>query len=156
MAVSDMKRSNKYDIVEFDEDYDSTSFEKTITASCMNATCNINRFQSIRRKMEDCLFGLRVLDSECVFLTLSPNSRESVMIFRMSLVQASDIAWKRLEGMACFRTRCSIADAPKLYTTKYIVDCENVNVKDEKVQSNHLHFHEQSDRHTTQRIPCAA
>ena len=40
----------------------------------------------------------------------------------------------RRADVACFRTGCSIADDSKLCTAKYIVDHEDMNVKDEKVQ----------------------
>ena len=100
----------------------------------MNTTRNIAGCQALRRRMGHCLFGMRVVEGECVFLTFSPNRRQSSMIFKMSRTWATDTALKRPADAARFRAKCSSADAPKIFTEKYVADYEDLDVKDEEVQ----------------------
>ena len=84
--------------------------------------------------MGHCLFGMRVVEGECVFLNFSPDRRQSSMIFKFLRVRATDTTLERPADVVRFRKVCSNADAPEIFTWKCVADYEDSDVKDEKVQ----------------------
>ena len=69
---------------------DLSKAERTILTSYFRTTRSIAGCQANRRRIGHCLFGMRAVYGECVFVTLSPNRRHSALILRLSRARAND------------------------------------------------------------------
>ena len=69
---------------------DLTHPEKIILTSYFKVTTGIAGCQAIRRRIGHCLFGLRVVYGDVIFVTVSPNRRRSTWLMRLSRSRKND------------------------------------------------------------------
>ena len=69
---------------------DLTHLEKMILTSYFKVATGIADCQAIRSRIGHCLFGLRVVYGDVIFVTVSPNRRHSTWLMRLSRVRRND------------------------------------------------------------------
>ena len=57
--------------------------EKTLLDSYSRVTKSLAGTQEVRRKAGHCLFGLRTTHRETLFITVSPDRRQSTLVLRL-------------------------------------------------------------------------
>ena len=97
--------------------------------------CKIYRNPACRRTNRcDKQFGMRVVEGKCVFLTFSPNRRQSSMIFRMSRTRTTDTVVGRPTNVARSRKKCFNEDASTIVAAKDIADFKDLDIDDDNVE----------------------
>ena len=94
---------------------DITGPEKIILKSCLNTTSNIAGCQAIRSKIGHCCFGFRVVHGEVIFVTVSPNRRNSSMILKFSRARRNDTSLDADDPMTQSRRKYCGKNAPKIF-----------------------------------------
>ena len=92
---------------------DITAAEKTILASYFKTTQAIAGCQAIRKRIGHCLFGMRAVYGERIFITVSPNRRHSSMILRLRRVRENDpVAHAGTPASECVRDHAGPLEPP--------------------------------------------
>ena len=99
-----------------------TSAEKIILRSYLNTTASIAGCQALRRRMGHCCFGFRVVQGEVVFVTVSPNRRNSSMILKLSRARENDTSLDASDDVARERRKHCGPNSPKIFSTTTILD----------------------------------
>ena len=77
---------------------------------------------------------MRVVEGKCVFLTFSPNRRQSSMIFRMSRTRTADTVVGRPTNVARARKTCLNEDASTIVAAKDVADFEDLGIDNDNVE----------------------
>ncbi len=75
----------------------------------------------MRQRMGHCLFGMRVVYGECLFITASPNRRHSSYLLRLSRNRENDISLKRATTASEFRRKHCGRKTPQVFTMHTLV-----------------------------------
>ena len=95
---------------------DITSAENTMLRAYMNTTANIAGCQAIRTRIGSCCFGFRVVQGECIFVTVSPNRRHSSMILKFARVRANDVGLGGKDPVTLARKLFAGSTSPKIFS----------------------------------------
>ena len=94
---------------------DITKGEKIILASYFKTTQSIAGCQAIRRRIGHCLFGMRAVYGECVFVTISPNRRHSGMLLHLSRTRINDPTLRSTSAAAEMRREYANSRSPSMF-----------------------------------------
>ena len=102
---------------------DLTLPEKTILQAYLKVTKNIAGCQAIRQRIGHCLFGMRVVLGEAIFVTFSPNRRNSSLVCRLSRQRPNDVSLtaskkKGNEEIEEYRRRHCGTATPKIFCSQ--------------------------------------
>ena len=89
--------------------------EKILLHSYLNTTSSIAGCQALRTKLGHCLFGLRVVHGECIFITISPNRRHNTLLWRLSRARENDPFINTATASARARKMHCGPDDPRLF-----------------------------------------
>ena len=94
---------------------DFTPAEKTLLRSYLRVTQSIAGCQALRRRVGHCLFGLRVVYGDVIFVTASPNRRHSHLLLRVSRIRSNDTMHLASGTHARVRKANAGSDLPPLH-----------------------------------------
>ena len=92
-----------------------TSSERILLRAYFNTTRNISGCQALRKRIGHCLFGMRVVHGEPIFLTLSPNRRHSTLILKLSRLRRNDTGLQSTDPCTQARREFQGADVPPIF-----------------------------------------
>ena len=101
-----------------------SSAEKTILRAYLNTIANIAGCQAIRRKIGHCCFGMRVVNGETIFVTVSPNRRHSSMILKLSRARRHDTSLVGTDPVTRTRREFCGKDLPRVFSQNWYEDDE--------------------------------
>ena len=96
------------------------SSEKTLLRAYLNTTRNIAGCQAVRSRIGHCLFGMRVLHGECIFVTLSPNRLHGTMLFKLSRSRPGDTGFLARDSCTQARKTCCGVNEPPLFVDAFV------------------------------------
>ena len=99
-----------------------TPIEKTILRAYLNTTASIAGCQQIRKKIGACCFGFRVVQGECIFVTVSPNRRHSSMVLKLSRVRRGDTGVSAKDATSQARHKHADPSTPKIFSATSLSD----------------------------------
>ena len=97
-------------------DDDMGAAEKTVLRAYLDTTRNVAGCQAIRQRIGHILFGFRCVQGEVVFVTVSPNRRNSSMILTLSRVRPGDSSLRREDETTKARRTHASSTSPKVFT----------------------------------------
>ena len=122
VSINNQKRNINGNIGMLFSADDVTVAEKTILRAYLNTTSNIAGCQAIRRKIGHCCFGLRVAQGEAIFVTVSPNRRNSSMILKLSRARRNDTSLSGDDPVTHARRKFCGKDSPNIFVRNCYVD----------------------------------
>ena len=97
-------------------DDDMGAAEKTVLRAYLDTTRNIAGCQAIRQRIGHILFGFRCVHGEVIFVTVSPNRRNSSMILTLSRARSGDASLRREDDTTKARREHAGSTSPKVFT----------------------------------------
>ena len=97
-------------------DEEMGSAEKTVLRAYLDTTRNIAGCQAIRKRIGHILFGFRCVHGEVIFVTVSPNRRNSSMILTLSRVRVNDTSLQRGDDTTRARRVHASSLSPKIFS----------------------------------------
>ena len=97
-------------------DEEMGSAEKTVLRAYLDTTRNIAGCQAIRKRIGHILFGFRCVHGEVIFVTVSPNRRNSSMILTLSRVRVNDTSLRREDDTTRARRVHASSLSPKIFS----------------------------------------
>ena len=94
---------------------DLSTAERVILASYFKTTRSIAGCQAIRRRIGHCLFGMRAVGGEAIFVTFSPNRRHSGLLCRLSRLRKNDPTLQTDSDVAHARARFAGSSSPSCF-----------------------------------------
>ena len=94
---------------------DVTKAERTILGAYFKTTRSIAGCQAIRRRIGHCLFGMRAVQGECIFVTISPNRRNSGLVLHLSRLRANDPTLHAQTDVAQCRAKNAGSMSPSIF-----------------------------------------
>ena len=109
------------------QDDNITDTAKTILHGWIKTTENVPGCQALRKKNGRILFGFRVTYGESIFVTVTPNRRNSALLLYLSRARANDTCFKCTRSSTQYRKRHCGFDSPKFISNESIASDENGN-----------------------------
>jgi hypothetical protein len=99
-----------------------TAAEKTLLRAHLNVTANIAGCQAIRKRIGHICFGMRVVYGEVIFVTVSPNRRNSSMVLKLSRARRNDTSLQGDDPVKRARREFCGKDVPKIFSGSCFVE----------------------------------
>ena len=129
-----------FNLLFVDDDMGST--EKLLLRSYLNVTKNIAGCQALRARIGHILFGFRCVHGEVIFVTVSPNRRQSALIMKLSRARKEDTMLCHRnqhssdvdKALAYWRHRYCGPDAPGIFSTHGLAADPNGDVVTKEIE----------------------
>ena len=102
------------------QDDSITDTAKTILNGWIRTTENVPGCQALRKKIGHILFGFRVTYGESIFVTVTPNRRNSALLLYLSRTRANDTCFKCTMPSTQYRKRHCGFDSPNFISNQNI------------------------------------